>query len=78
MGARGRGKSCVSQTAQAQATTASTIEHIRSIFDAADANGGGDLDEDEFISAFRGKLSSDDGGDDVRPEMSFTHNLGPT
>jgi hypothetical protein len=42
-----------------------TIEHIREIFRNADQNGGGDLDETEFINALTGKLSTADGSGPV-------------
>jgi EF hand len=40
-----------------------TIKYIQGVFHQADKNGGGDLDEEEFIQAFMGKLSSPDGLD---------------
>jgi Ca2+-binding EF-hand superfamily protein len=48
--------------------TINAIEHIQEIFKGADQNGGGDLDETEFVSALTGKLSTADGSDPVRPE----------
>ena len=42
-----------------------TIRYIQQVFCDADKNGGGDLDEDEFIAAFRGKLQSAEGGSAV-------------
>jgi Ca2+-binding EF-hand superfamily protein len=43
-----------------------TIEHIQEIFRNADQNGGGDLDETEFINTLTGKLSTTDGSSQVR------------
>lgn len=43
-----------------------TIKYIQQVFREADKNGGGDLDEEEFIAAFTGKLNSAEGGDAVR------------
>jgi EF hand len=40
-----------------------TIKYIQGVFHRADKNGGGDLDEEEFVQAFLGKLSSPDGSD---------------
>lgn len=45
----------------------SSIEYLQRIFNSADQNGGGDLDEDEFIAALSAcKLSTADGSDEVR------------
>jgi hypothetical protein len=47
------------------AVNSTSIEHFRTIFDAADANGGGDLDQAEFLAAFTGKVGTEDGSDEV-------------
>ena len=43
-----------------------TIQYIQSVFKQADTDGGGDLDENEFVTAFAGKLHSNEGSDEAR------------
>ena len=54
-----------------------TIKYIQEVFNRADKNGGGDLDEREFIDAFLGKLSSADGSDEVLSASNSPHMPAP-
>lgn len=39
------------------------VEYVKEVFRRADKDGGGDLDEDEFVEAFTGRLNTDEGAD---------------
>lgn len=39
------------------------VEYVKDVFNSADKDGGGDLDEDEFVAAFTGRLQTDEGSD---------------
>jgi Ca2+-binding EF-hand superfamily protein len=41
------------------------IQYVKKVFHKADVDGGGDLSEHEFVQAFTGKLSTEDGSDEV-------------
>lgn len=39
------------------------VEYVKEVFHRADKDGGGDLDEEEFVAAFTGRLNTDEGTD---------------
>jgi Ca2+-binding EF-hand superfamily protein len=39
------------------------VEYVKRVFQKADKDGGGDLDEEEFVAAFTGRLQTDEGTD---------------
>jgi Ca2+-binding EF-hand superfamily protein len=41
------------------------VQYVKEAFHKADKDGGGDLDEEEFVSAFTGRLNTDEGSDKV-------------
>jgi hypothetical protein len=42
------------------------VEYVKEVFHKADADGGGDLDEEEFVQSFTGRLRTDEGSDAAR------------
>lgn len=46
-----------------QTLNVEVIKYVQAVFKKADLDGGGDLDEQEFVKAFTGKLNTDEGSD---------------
>lgn len=53
----------------------STVDYVKQVFQKADKDGGGDIDEDGFVSAFTGRLQTDEGSDAARPLSDLMHVL---
>ena len=53
------------RSAVQEGTNVKTIRFVKEIFHQADTNGGDDLDIDEFATAFKEKLHTEDGSDEV-------------
>lgn len=45
------------------------VQYVKQVFQKADVDGGGDLDEDEFVTAFTGRLNTDEGSDKVSARL---------
>lgn len=68
--AHGKGKptAAANRSSLQDSINVDVIRYVKKVFEAADQDGGGDLDEHEFVNAFTGKLSTEDGDDEVRTE----------